>query len=37
VEYWVYIYRRGKLKLVSIFAHLFDDREGAMAFVVELS
>jgi hypothetical protein len=37
MEYWVYIHRGGKLELVSIFAYLFDDREGAMAFVVELS
>jgi hypothetical protein len=36
VEYWVYIYRGGKLELISIFAYLLDDREGAIAFVVEL-
>jgi hypothetical protein len=37
MEYWVYVYHGGKLELVSIFAYLFDNREGAMAFVVELS
>jgi hypothetical protein len=37
VEYWVYIHHGGKLKLISIFAYLLDDREGAMAFVIKLS
>jgi hypothetical protein len=37
VEYWVYIHRGGKLELISVFAYLFDDREGAVVFVVELS
>jgi hypothetical protein len=37
VEYRVYIYRGGKLELVSIFAYLLNNREGAMAFVVKLS
>jgi hypothetical protein len=37
MEYWVYIHRGGKLELVSIFAYLLDDREGAVAFVIKLS
>jgi hypothetical protein len=37
MEYWVYIHHGGKLELISIFAYLFNDREGAVAFVVELS
>jgi hypothetical protein len=37
VEYWVYIHHGGKLKLISIFAYLFDDGEGTVVFVVELS
>jgi hypothetical protein len=37
VEYWVYIHRGGKLEFVSILAYFLDNREGAMAFVVELS
>jgi hypothetical protein len=37
MEYWVYVHRGGKLQLIGIFAYLFDDREGAMAFVVKLS
>jgi hypothetical protein len=37
VEYWVYIHHGGKLELVSIFAYLLDDREGAVAFVIKLS
>jgi hypothetical protein len=37
MEYWVYIHYGGKLELISILANLFDDREGAMAFVVKLS
>jgi hypothetical protein len=37
MEYWVYIHCGGKLDLISIFAYLFDNREGAVAFVVKLS
>jgi hypothetical protein len=37
VEYWVYIHCGGKLEFISILAYFLDNREGAMAFVVELS
>jgi hypothetical protein len=37
MEYWVYIHRGGKLELVRIFTYLLDNREQAMAFVVQLS
>jgi hypothetical protein len=34
VEYWVYVHRGGKLELVSIFAYLFDDRQGVTLGIV---
>jgi hypothetical protein len=36
MDYWVYVHGGGQLELISIVAYLFDDREGAVAFVVEL-